>query len=119
MVETFVDPSRFSGTVYTAAGWEELGLTQGNSRKSRDYYEPNGQPKRLFVKALERTACEWLQAQTLPPELAPVEEKSRPAPIRRTRCSRSWPLLIWREPRVGKKTWPYLPKAFRNPSAQL
>lgn len=78
VVETFVDPSRFSGTVYTAAGWEELGLTQGNSRKSRDYYEPNGQPKRLFVKALERTACERLQAQTLPPELAPVEAKSRP-----------------------------------------
>lgn len=78
VVETFVDPSRFSGTVYTAAGWEELGLTKGNSRKSRDYYEPNGQPKRLFVKALERTACERLQAQTLPPELAPVEAKSRP-----------------------------------------
>ena len=83
VVETFVDPSLFNGTVYTAAGWQELGLTQGNSRKSRDYYEPNGQPKRLFVKALQRTACEWLQAQTLPPELAPVEEKSRP------RCTQS------------------------------
>ena len=83
VVETFVDPSRFSGTVYTAAGWEELGLTQGNSRKSRDYYEPNGQPKRLFVKALERTACQWLQAQTLPSELAPVEAKSKP------RCTQS------------------------------
>ena len=78
VVETFVDPSRFSGTVYTAAGWEELGLTQGNSRKSRDYYEPNGQPKRLFVKALERNACTSLQAQTLKPALAVVEAKSRP-----------------------------------------
>lgn len=83
VLETFVDPSRFNGTVYTAAGWEELGLTQGNSRKSRDYYEPNGQPKRLFVKALERAACESLQAQRLPPELAWVEAKSQP------RCTQS------------------------------
>ena len=83
VVETFVDPSRFNGTVYTAAGWEELGLTQGNSRKSRDYYEPNGQPKRLFVKALEPTARERLKAQELEPELAPVEAKSKP------RCTQS------------------------------
>ena len=83
VVETFVDPSRFNGTVYTAAGWEELGLTQGNSRKSRDYYEKNGQPKRLFVKALERNACERLQAQTLEADLAPVEAKSKP------RCTQS------------------------------
>ena len=83
VVETFVDPSRFNGTVYTAAGWEELGLTQGNSRKSRDYYEPNGQPKRLFVKALEPTARESLQAQTPGPDLAAVEAKSKP------RCTQS------------------------------
>ena len=83
VVETFVDPALFNGTVYTAAGWEELGMTQGNSRKSRDYYEPNGQPKRLFVKALQRDACKRLQAQTLEPELAPVEAKSRP------RCTQS------------------------------
>ncbi len=83
VVETFVDPSRFNGTVYTAAGWEELGLTQGNSRKSRDYYEPNGQPKRLFVKALKPTARESLQAQTPGPDLAAVEAKSKP------RCTQS------------------------------
>ena len=29
-VETFVGPERFNGTVYTASGWEELGLTNGN-----------------------------------------------------------------------------------------
>ena len=29
MVETFVDPARFCGTVYTANGWQEPGLTDG------------------------------------------------------------------------------------------
>jgi hypothetical protein len=73
-LETFVDPSLFSGTVYTAAGWEELGLTQGNARKGRDYYQPNDSPKRLFVKALQRGACRSLQAEQLKPALAHVDE---------------------------------------------
>ena len=29
VVETFVDPEQFCGTVYTANGWEELGQTDG------------------------------------------------------------------------------------------
>ena len=28
LLETFVDPSRFVGTVYRAAGWTELGMTR-------------------------------------------------------------------------------------------
>lgn len=75
-LETFVDPSRFSGTVYTAAGWEELGLTQGNSRKGRDYYEANDSPKRLFVKALQRGSRRSLQAEQLKPALAYVDEEA-------------------------------------------
>ena len=35
MVETFVDPARFSGTVYTAAGWVELGSDQLAADASR------------------------------------------------------------------------------------
>ena len=29
LLETFVDPSRFVGTVYRAAGWTEVGMTRG------------------------------------------------------------------------------------------
>ncbi len=75
VVETFVDPSLFSGTVYTAAGWQELSLTQGHERKSRDYYQFHDRPKRLFVCALQRNSCRNLQAQTLKPSLAKVEAK--------------------------------------------
>lgn len=78
LVETFVDPSRFSGTVYTAAGWVELGLTQGNGRVSRDYYERHDQPKQLFVRELHRNARRSLQAEQLKPLFAPVEKKTLP-----------------------------------------
>jgi hypothetical protein len=78
MVETFVDPDRFSGTVYTAAGWTELGLTQGNGRISRDYYEKHDRPKRLFVRELCRGARRSLQADKLKPLYAPIEAKTLP-----------------------------------------
>ncbi|NBB80498.1 MAG: ISAs1 family transposase [Verrucomicrobia bacterium] len=78
IVETFVDPQRFSGTVYTAAGWKELGLTQGNGRVSRDYYEKHDRPKRLFVRELRPGACRSLQADKLKPLYAPVEAGTLP-----------------------------------------
>lgn len=78
VAETFVDPAHFSGTVYTAAGWVELGLTQGNGRVSRDYYERHDHPKRLFVRELSRNARRSLQAGTLKPSFAAVEAKTLP-----------------------------------------
>lgn len=73
LVETFVDPEKFSGTVYTANGWIELGQTDGWGRCQRDYYVKHDKPKRLFVRPLRRNACRSLQAEQLKPELAVVE----------------------------------------------
>ncbi len=81
IVETFVDPERFQGTVYRAAGWTELGRTQGHGRKSRDYYENHDRPKRLFARELEPHARRSLQAEHLKPALAAVEAK---VPVRST-----------------------------------
>ena len=81
VVETFVDPARFQGGVYRAAGWTELGLTQGHGRKSRDYYETHDRPKRLFARELVKNACRSLQAEHLKPALAAVEAK---VPVRST-----------------------------------
>ena len=78
VVETFVDPEQFRGTVYTVNGWEELGLTDGWGRCQRDYYVQHDKPKRLFVRPLCRNACRSLQAQHLKPGLAGVEEKTSP-----------------------------------------
>jgi hypothetical protein len=65
-LETFVDPQRFQGTCYRAAGWEPLGLTAGSRRVRRDFYDDSGSPKQLFVKLLRRDAAELLCAAELP-----------------------------------------------------
>ena len=78
VVETFVDPDQFCGTVYTANGWKELGLTEGCGRHRRDYYVKHDKPKRLFVRELCRNACRSLQAEHLRTELASVEAKVPP-----------------------------------------
>jgi hypothetical protein len=75
VVETFVDPEQFRGTVYTASGWTELGQTDGWGRCQRDYYAKHDKPKRLFVRPLRRNACRSLQAEHLKPDLAIVEAK--------------------------------------------
>jgi hypothetical protein len=72
-VETFVDPEKFCGTVYTANGWIELGQTDGWGRCRRDYYVKHDKPKRLFVRPLSRQACRSLQAEHLKGTLAVVE----------------------------------------------
>lgn len=81
IVETFVDPEQFCGTVYTVQGWEELGTTDGWGRHARDYYVKHNKPKRLFVRELCRNGRRSLQAEHLKPDLAAVEQRTIP------RCS--------------------------------
>lgn len=78
VVETFVDPAQFSGTVYTANAWVELGETDGWGRRRRDYYVKHDRPKRLFCRELCKNARRSLQAEHLQPELAAVEQKVTP-----------------------------------------
>lgn len=75
VVETFVDPARFQGSVYRASNWTEVGLTKGHGRIARDYYENHDQPKRLFVRELVKNARRSLQAEHLKSALAAVEAK--------------------------------------------
>jgi len=83
LVETFVDPEQFCGTVYTASGWQELGQTDGFGRVRRDFYVEHNKPKRLFARELCKNARRSLQADKLKVTLAPVEAKTRP------RCTQS------------------------------
>ena len=77
-VECLVDPEQFLGTVYTANGWQELGLQDGWGRCGRDYYVKHGKPKRRFVKERCQNARRSLQAQHLKPALARVEDPVAP-----------------------------------------
>ena len=78
LVETFVDPEQFCGTVYSANGWQELGTTDGFGRVRRDFYVQHNKPKRLFARELCRKARRSLAADQLKPSLAAVEAKTRP-----------------------------------------
>jgi len=89
VVETFVDPAQFCGTVYSANGWTELGQTDGWGRRRRDYYVKHHQPKRLFCRQLCKNACRSLQAEVLKPALAVVEQKVVPPCTHTTKEIRS------------------------------
>lgn len=59
MAETFVDPTRFSGSCYKGCGWFELGMTSG-WRKSGKKYIKHNRPKKIFVRPLRLDAVEVL-----------------------------------------------------------
>lgn len=73
-VESFVDPRRFSGGCYRAAGWEMLGETRGYRRHHRDFYQEEGTPKELWIRALDPKARRWLSAERLPERLRRNED---------------------------------------------
>jgi len=72
--ESFVDPELFSGACYRASGWEILGQTQGCRRHHRDFYQDDGHPKELWVRALEPHARKWLAAEVMPQRFACQED---------------------------------------------
>jgi hypothetical protein len=67
LLETFVDPTRFQGTVYRAANWSCLGLTRGFRRISGGYSDSPQTPKHVFVRALHRQARQRLSQAILNP----------------------------------------------------
>jgi len=77
LAETFVDPQRFRGTCYKAAGWLALGQTKGFERCGQDFYTDLQHPKELWVLPLGAKALEGLRAEQLAPELI---DHSRPLP---------------------------------------
>ena len=68
LAETFVDPARFAGTAYRAAGWQVVGATRGFARAQRHYVR-HGHPKTVWVRPLTPAAPAVLAASFLPPTL--------------------------------------------------
>ncbi|MCP4628663.1 MAG: DUF4338 domain-containing protein [bacterium] len=52
LLETFVDPQRFRGTIYKAANWVFVGNTKGFYRTRKGYSATPQSPKMVFVKPL-------------------------------------------------------------------
>ena len=74
VVETFVDPSRYKGTSYRAAGFVPLGQTRGFG-KTRKGYAWHGQPKEVYAFVLDPSFRSVVGLSWAPP--APP-----PSPIR-------------------------------------
>lgn len=56
LIETFVDPQRFRGTIYKAANWVYVGDTKGFHRNGKGYSATAHSPKMIFVKPLTSDA---------------------------------------------------------------
>ena len=65
LLETFVDPTRFVGTIYRAANWHYVGDTRGYQRLGNGYSDTRHSPKRVFVQPLQRTARTLLSRPVL------------------------------------------------------
>ena len=80
-VETFVDPERFSGSCYSASGWERLGETRGFKRSRKDFYQEHERPKELWGKWIDRRGFRSLRSKRLPERLRKYETQWRSCPF--------------------------------------
>ena len=67
LLETFVDPQRFRGTVYRAANWVYVGNTKGFRRTRYGYTATPQCPKMVFLQPLRADARKWLSGTRLSP----------------------------------------------------
>jgi hypothetical protein len=66
LLETFVDPQRFRGTIYKAANWIYVGNSKGFYRTRTGYSAKAHSPKMVFVKPLVSNAQALLSRPVLP-----------------------------------------------------
>lgn len=67
LLETFVDPQRFRGTVYRAANWVYVGNTKGFRRTRLGYTATPQSPKMVFLQPLRADARGLLSRAVLSP----------------------------------------------------
>ncbi len=73
LIETFVDPTRYSGTCYRAANWKLLGQTQGRGRANPSH-EQRVTKKDIYVSPLQ---SDWRQCLTQAPRQADLKKRYR------------------------------------------
>jgi hypothetical protein len=67
LLETFVDPTRFNGTIYKAANWLFTGYTKGYRRTRTGYSNTVRNPKMVFIQPIQRSARNLLSCSKLNP----------------------------------------------------
>lgn len=87
LIETFVDPARFQGTIYKADNWIYAGNTKGFQRRGKGYSAIANSPKMVFVKPL-RADVQTLLSQ---PVLDPIFQIGGPKIMLRAQHMQSLP----------------------------
>lgn len=77
LLETFVDPTRFIGTIYQAANWELIGKTKGYQRIRGGYSNAMQSQKLAFVLSLQRNSRKLLSQPFLDQSYAKGETTMR------------------------------------------
>jgi hypothetical protein len=77
LLETFVDPQRFQGTIYKASNWVYVGNTKGFRRTRLGYTATPQSPKMVFVKPLQANARELLSRTVLTPPYCLGDSKTK------------------------------------------
>jgi hypothetical protein len=67
LLETFVDPQQFHGTLYKASNWIYVGETKGFRRTPQGYTTTAQSPKMVFLKPLQANARSLLSQSMLDP----------------------------------------------------
>jgi hypothetical protein len=67
LIETFVDPARFHGTIYRASNWHLVGQTKGFRRTREGYSQKTNSPKLIFVQPLQHNTRLLLSQPLLHP----------------------------------------------------
>ena len=67
LLETFVDPQLFHGTIYRAANWVHVGDTRGFRRTRQGYSPIAEQSKQIFVRPLDKRSQARLSQSILDP----------------------------------------------------
>jgi len=65
LIETFVDPERFHGTIYRASNWHLVGQTKGFRRTREGYSQRTNSHKLVFVQPLQRNTQKLLSQPLL------------------------------------------------------
>jgi hypothetical protein len=90
LLETFVDPQRFHGTVYKASNWLYVGDTKGFRRIRQGYSTKAQSPKMVFLKPLHSNA-QSLLCQSI---LHPLYRKGGPKMMLKAQQMRSLPYFF-------------------------
>jgi len=65
LLETFVDPTRFDGTIYKAANWIFTGYTKGYQRIRHGYSNTVKIPKKVFIQPVQQRSARTILSSSI------------------------------------------------------